>query len=100
MEQAVLIQFVHHFYPALDLGIANRQSLHFCVIQHRLVHIFALPFHYMAREDLADDGAKLPDWLGGASLAQAGYDIVSTSANMLPSIFVPAVYALIKSFIN
>ena len=40
----------------------------------------------MVREDLADDGAKLPSWLGGASLGQVGYDTITTSANMAPSI--------------
>ena len=40
----------------------------------------------MVREDLADNGAKLPDWLGGASLGQVGYDAITTTANMLPSI--------------
>jgi len=48
----------------------------------------------MVREDLADNGAKLPDWLGGASLGQVAYDSITTTANMLPSImvsFVPVV---------
>ena len=40
----------------------------------------------MVREDLADDGAKLPSWLGGASLGQAGYDLLTTTANMAPSV--------------
>jgi len=40
----------------------------------------------MVREDLADDGFKLPAWLGGASLGQVGYDAVTTTANMAPSI--------------
>ena len=40
----------------------------------------------MVREDLADKGAKLPDWMGGASMGQAGYDLITTSANMAPSI--------------
>ena len=40
----------------------------------------------MIREDLADTGAKLPDWLGGGSLGQVGYDIINTTSNMLPSI--------------
>lgn len=40
----------------------------------------------MVREDLADNGVKLPDWLGGASLGQMGYDTITTSANMAPSI--------------
>ena len=40
----------------------------------------------MVREDLADDGFKLPSWLGGASLGQVGYDAITTTANMAPSI--------------
>ena len=40
----------------------------------------------MVREDLADAGAKLPDWMGGASLGQVGYDAITTTANMAPSI--------------
>ncbi len=40
----------------------------------------------MVREDLADTGAKLPDWLGGGSLGQVGYDVINTTSNMLPSI--------------
>ena len=40
----------------------------------------------MVREDLADDGVKLPDWMGGASLGQVGYDAITTTANMAPSI--------------
>lgn len=42
----------------------------------------------MVREDLADDGFKLPAWLGGASLGQVGYDAITTTANMAPSIAV------------
>lgn len=45
----------------------------------------------MVREDLADNGAKLPDWLGGASIAQAGYDAITTTANMAPSIMTSTV---------
>ena len=40
----------------------------------------------MVREDMADVGPNLPDWLGGGSLGQAGYDTVTTTTNMLPSI--------------
>lgn len=40
----------------------------------------------MVREDLADAGPTLPDWLGGASLGQVGYDTITTTANMAPSI--------------
>ena len=40
----------------------------------------------MVRQDLADNGAKLPDWLGGASLGQVAYDAITTGANMAPSI--------------
>ena len=42
----------------------------------------------MIREDLVDVGAQLPDWLGGGSLGQMGFDMVSTTANMLPSILI------------
>ena len=40
----------------------------------------------MVREDLEDVGPKLPQWIGGASLGQVGYDAVTTTANMAPSI--------------
>lgn len=43
----------------------------------------------MVREDLADDGVKLPSWLGGASLGQVGYDAITTTANMAPSVVEP-----------
>lgn len=42
----------------------------------------------MVREDLADNGFKLPDWLGGASIGQVAYDSITTTSNMLPSIMV------------
>ena len=40
------------------------------------------------REDLADNGPMLPEWMGGGSLAQSAYDLTSTTANMAPSILV------------
>lgn len=43
------------------------------------------------REDLADTGWRLPDWLGGASLGQLAYDAVTTTTNMAPSILLSAV---------
>ena len=45
----------------------------------------------MVREDLADDGIKLPDWLGGSSIGQATYDAITTTANMVPSIMTSTV---------
>lgn len=42
----------------------------------------------MVREDLADNGWKLPSWLGGASIGQVGYDAITTTSNMIPSIVV------------
>lgn len=39
----------------------------------------------MVREDLADNGPKLPQWMGGASLGQVGYDAITTTTNMAPS---------------
>jgi hypothetical protein len=44
----------------------------------------------MIRENLADTGPKLPDWLGGGSLGQLGYDAINTTSNMLPSILASA----------
>ncbi len=38
------------------------------------------------RESLSENGVKLPDWMGGASLAQAAYDLTTTVGNELPSI--------------
>ena len=40
----------------------------------------------LVREDLADNGPKLPEWLGGASVGQMAYDAVTTMSNMAPSI--------------
>ncbi|MBR3973253.1 MAG: hypothetical protein IKJ99_04820 [Oscillospiraceae bacterium] len=45
----------------------------------------------MVREDLKDDGFKTPDWMGGASLGQIGYDAITTTANMAPSILASTV---------
>ena len=45
----------------------------------------------MVREDLANAGAKLPEWMGGASIAQGAYDLATTTVNMAPSIMVSAV---------
>jgi hypothetical protein len=41
----------------------------------------------IVRENLSDTGPKLPEWLGGGSLGQVGYDAITTTTNMLPSIF-------------
>ena len=49
----------------------------------------------MVREDLADNGVKLPDWLGGASLGQVGYDAITTTMNMAPSIMTSTVLNII-----
>lgn len=45
----------------------------------------------LAREDLSDAGFKLPKWLGGSSFGQGVYDVLSTTANMAPSILASAV---------
>ena len=50
----------------------------------------------MVREDLADNGPKLPDWMGGASLGQGAYDLISTTANMVPSILTSAVVSYVN----
>ena len=51
----------------------------------------ALQFESAAiREDLADTGAKLPEFLGGASIGQVGYDLANTVGNMAPSMLISA----------
>lgn len=45
----------------------------------------------MVREDLADAGFTLPDWLGGSSVGQVAYDAITTTSNMLPSIMISAI---------
>lgn len=48
-----------------------------------------LPSQYAGmevREDLQETGPKLPEWMGGASLGQLGYDLLETGAAMAPSI--------------
>lgn len=47
------------------------------------------PYEYgtqIARENLADTGAQLPEWMGGASVGQVLFDAAGTAGNMLPSI--------------
>ena len=51
----------------------------------------------MVREDLADDGFMLPDWLGGGSLGQAAYDMTTTISNQLPSILASTVVGAVAS---
>lgn len=48
------------------------------------------------RKNLSDNGKKLPTWLGGASMGQVGYDILSTTANMAPSILASAAVGLVN----
>ena len=43
------------------------------------------------RESLSESGAKLPEWMGGGSVGQLGYDMVTTTSNMLPSIMASTV---------
>ena len=47
------------------------------------------------REDLADEGKKLPEWMGGGTWGQAAFDTIITSANMAPSILASSVANLI-----
>ena len=58
-------------------GLVNKETAPASVAQYK---------SQMVREDLADNGPKLPGWLGGASLGQMGYDAITTTANMAPSI--------------
>lgn len=44
----------------------------------------------MVRENMADSGAKLPEFLGGNSLGQVAYDFSYTAGNMAPSVLLGA----------
>lgn len=44
----------------------------------------------MVREELAGTGMQLPEFLGGGSLGQVGYDLINTAANMAPSMAIGA----------
>lgn len=48
------------------------------------------------RESFANDGFKLPDWMGGASARQALFDLTSTTANQLPSIAVSSMLSVLN----
>ena len=48
------------------------------------------------REDLADNGSKLLNWMGGASIGQAAYDFVTTGSNMIPSIATSAIISALN----
>ena len=50
----------------------------------------------MVREDLADNGMKLPEAVSGASLGQVAYDAVTTGANMLPSILTSSLVGVLN----
>lgn len=54
----------------------------------------ATPIHEygsaMVRENLANSGARLPEFMGGSSLGQVGFDIANTAGNMAPSLLLGA----------
>lgn len=54
------------------------------------------PYEYgtqIARENLADTGAQLPEWMGGASVGQVLFDAAGTAGNILPSILLSTLTA-------
>lgn len=54
----------------------------------------ATPIHEygsaMVRENLANSGARLPEFMGGSSLGQVGFDLANTAGNMTPSLLLGA----------
>ena len=50
----------------------------------------------MVREDLGDNGFKLPKWMGGGSSAQGVYDLITTTTNMVPSILVSTAVGMLN----
>ena len=77
-------QYVFGAYAGLDQWFEGRDAL---FSNEDYIPISPTQFASgMIREDLANTGATLPDWLGGDSVGQVGYDFINTSANMLPTI--------------
>ena len=86
MKGKPLLEYVFGIYAGLDQFASGIEAL---FSDEDYVPTSAMQYaSSMVREDLADDGAKLPNWLGGASLGQVGYDAITTTSNMLPSILV------------
>jgi hypothetical protein len=48
------------------------------------------------RESFADDGFKLPEWMGGASARQALFDLTSTTSQQIPTIAVSSLLGTIN----
>ncbi len=70
------------FMQGLDGLVSNEEYISQSVMQQA---------SGMVREDLKDNGFKLPDWLGGSSIGQIAYDAITTTSNMLPSILASTV---------
>ena len=45
------------------------------------------------RENLADTGLKLPEWMGGASIGQTVFDLSNTAGNLAPSLLLSVLTA-------
>lgn len=45
------------------------------------------------RENLADTGFKLPEWMGGASIGQTVFDLSNTAGNLAPSLLLSVLTA-------
>ena len=50
----------------------------------------------LVREDLEGAGPKLPEWMGGASLGQAAFDVTQTTANIVPSVLASAAVSYVN----
>ena len=95
MEDKTLLEMAFGVVAGLDQfesGSKNLFNTEDDYIPHSAVQIASS----MVREDLADFGQTLPDWLGGASLGQVAYDTVTTSANMAPSILTSMAVGMIN----
>lgn len=83
-------QYIYGLGAGLDQWMSGTKQL----LSQDPLPISATQFGSAAvREDLEGFGAKLPAWLGGASLGQAAYDAATTTANMAPSILLSSLTA-------
>lgn len=70
------------FFSGMKANFTDADYIHQSKAQH---------MSGMIREDLADVGGELPEWMGGGSVGQMFYDMGTSTANMLPSILVSMV---------
>ena len=98
LEGKPFLEFLFSTYAGIDQFETGVKGLGRAIIGNdEYVAPSAIQFaSSMVREDLAEVGPNLPEWMGGGSLGQAVYDFGVTSANMAPSILVSTAVGLVN----